>query len=687
MAKIVGKTLGMVGYGSGGLGTNNWASDMEANLRKIDAILQAGAIAIQNAPPGSPVDGQVYVVGTAPTGAWSGNANAIARLNGNANPSPAWEFFTPAIGWWIAVSGSDYRWSGSAWVQDLASSHAPQHEFGGSQPITGSNIIGLRPVDSPEFLRAYIGSDIRLKRSGVFEWGLQAGTAGFELASRNADWSAIDWPITIGHDAGGVIRLGGTTNRPVNLTYSLQLGGVDTITSGREGRFTGLRLTNLSSGQIPVCSDGNGQVTASGLTDDGSILRSIRTMCHWSTMARSGSTWTDLQWTPDVQERVSIFSSNGAGSAAYHTLAIVPPDAEATSRTLGVIAWGQKVSGKSAANAGLKAVIVADSIGAGGSVSGFGSRFRIRYMPDNGAAMVDAMRIGAFGGSTPDAVQADILLRANAGIESLGMTWAAYGGRTGLLPSSINPASGVFGFSVDSAGDVDIDSPSETRMLIDRAEILRLDTASIVSSRLLQTPNIKLTGLGEAGNLYADANGNVSVKTVEMFRGSGSVPVPDGIEHSVLGQSSSRRLIPANSVATGDELTLIVDFKSRVDDSAQTWNIYIGPDGTYTASYRPSFTFSNQQLGNPTGNYNHRITFLVRFIVSGSDVICRGRMVIERSQFDAYNSGMDHVYSTDFTITYPRSSARFIDLTAQMSNANTSLFEFFLTSCVYRKAI
>lgn len=492
MAKIVGKMLGMVGYGSGGLGTNNWASDMESNLRKIDAILQAGAIAIQNAPPGSPVDGQVYVVGTAPTGAWVSNANAIARWNAAGS---AWEFFAPAVGWWIAVGANDYRFSGTAWVAGWTPSHAATHEFGGADPLTGANIAGLRVTDSPEFNRMTLGSELRLKRGGVQEWGLVAGSGGLELASRNADWSAIDWPIMIGHDAGGVIRLGGTTNRPVNLTYSLQMGGVETIsstrvgtltqlkvskalgasrvdllndietwgasswldsganlrisylqgdttwtdrftlsrngnlnilsgsgqiagvdfvTSGREGRFTGMRLSNLSSGQIPVSSDGNGQITASGLTDDGTFFGVSRVLRMWNSMARSGNTWTDLQWTQDVNERVSILSSNSSGPYAYHSWVFVPPDAEAAGRVLGGTIWGQKVSGKSGTAPGLKAGMYAKAVGSGGSTGGFGGQIVLNYRPDNGTSQTDALKIGAFGGGVADAVQADILLRANA---------------------------------------------------------------------------------------------------------------------------------------------------------------------------------------------------------------------------------------------------------------------------------
>jgi hypothetical protein len=58
----------------------------------------------------------------------------------------------------------------------------------------------------------------------------------------------------------------------------------------------------------------------------------------------------------------------------------------------------------------------------------------MRYRPDNGAALVDALRVGAFGGSTVDAVEAAILVRASAGITTTGLTVSTL--VTGLVKSS-----------------------------------------------------------------------------------------------------------------------------------------------------------------------------------------------------------------------------------------------------------
>lgn len=69
-------------------------------------------------PPGSPADGDAYIVGGSATGAWSGHDDDIAfYLN------TAWAFITPIEGTRADVNDEDvtYRYSGSAWAISLAS--------------------------------------------------------------------------------------------------------------------------------------------------------------------------------------------------------------------------------------------------------------------------------------------------------------------------------------------------------------------------------------------------------------------------------------------------------------------------------------------------------------------------------------------------------------------------------------
>jgi hypothetical protein len=48
-------------------------------IRAIDAIVQLSVLDRNlNAPPDSPAEGARYIVGSSPTGAWSGHARAVA---------------------------------------------------------------------------------------------------------------------------------------------------------------------------------------------------------------------------------------------------------------------------------------------------------------------------------------------------------------------------------------------------------------------------------------------------------------------------------------------------------------------------------------------------------------------------------------------------------------------------------
>lgn len=106
---------------------SNQQAQPEVTLNRSLMMLQAlqsGAEGRQNAPPGAPTDGKVWIVGSAPTGAWAGRANKIAIYYGG------W-LFVPGVdsdglqipmgaaqeGWRIYNKSTDELliWSGAAW--------------------------------------------------------------------------------------------------------------------------------------------------------------------------------------------------------------------------------------------------------------------------------------------------------------------------------------------------------------------------------------------------------------------------------------------------------------------------------------------------------------------------------------------------------------------------------------------
>jgi hypothetical protein len=81
-------------------------------LNLNDALIQCTALNYTSTPPGSPAEGDLYLCGASPTGAWSGHAQAIALFIGSA-----WMFVTPAEGWWCydRSANTPRYFDGSVW--------------------------------------------------------------------------------------------------------------------------------------------------------------------------------------------------------------------------------------------------------------------------------------------------------------------------------------------------------------------------------------------------------------------------------------------------------------------------------------------------------------------------------------------------------------------------------------------
>lgn len=122
-------------------------------LRTQQALIQANVKSLAlSTPPGSPSNGDTYIVGGSPTGAWTGFANYVAywaidtqdgtSITPNINTG-AWEFYAPVQGWQVfdQNTGAAWRYNGSAWV--LASSlKVPVSPVGGvvtCNPAIGNN--------------------------------------------------------------------------------------------------------------------------------------------------------------------------------------------------------------------------------------------------------------------------------------------------------------------------------------------------------------------------------------------------------------------------------------------------------------------------------------------------------------------------------------------------------------------
>jgi fermentation-respiration switch protein FrsA (DUF1100 family) len=86
-------------------GTLDPAAGLNLALDVVDALLQLAVIAIQDAPPGSPADGDRYIVGTG-SGAWSGEDGNLARY---VDDGAFWQFLDAGDQARIVLNLADMR--------------------------------------------------------------------------------------------------------------------------------------------------------------------------------------------------------------------------------------------------------------------------------------------------------------------------------------------------------------------------------------------------------------------------------------------------------------------------------------------------------------------------------------------------------------------------------------------------
>lgn len=231
---------------------------------RIDALLNSGAKSrTTNTPPGSPASGDLYIVGSSPTGAWSGQAAKLAYYD------QIWRFIAPNEGMSLWVNDEDliYSYNGTAWVASTFGETNTASNLG-----TGTGIYGTK-----------VGVDLRFK-------SLVAGT-GVTLSNTSND-------ITINASGGGggsgtvtsvsVTTANGVSGTVTNPTttpaISMSLGAITPSSVTATGSVTGSNLSGTNTGDQTITLTGD--VTGSGT---GSFAASIASNAVGNTQLRQGA--------------------------------------------------------------------------------------------------------------------------------------------------------------------------------------------------------------------------------------------------------------------------------------------------------------------------------------------------------------------------------------------------------------
>lgn len=255
------------------------------SIRAVDALLQL-AVLDRNllAPPGQPAEGDRYIVGASPAGAWSGHAQEIA-----AYQDGGWIFYVPREGFtaWIADEQVQAVWSGTQWaaVPGGSASVNPVALVGVNATADATNKLSVR---SPATLLSNEGAGHQLKVnkfaagdtaslmfqtafSGRAEMGL-TGDDNFhvKVSADGASWKealvvnrttgAVDFPNTA--PAGGEVNTSSNAGTGVGLAKaktgvnlpfkSLKAGANVTLTDGTD--------------EVTIASTGGGVTAHSALT-------------------------------------------------------------------------------------------------------------------------------------------------------------------------------------------------------------------------------------------------------------------------------------------------------------------------------------------------------------------------------------------------------------------------------------
>lgn len=189
-------------------------------LHTIDAILGNGVLSRATvAQPGSPAEGDVYVIPASATGTdWAGNDGKLAQFL-----NAAWIFFTPREGWnsWVWDENDWIVYDGSKWTrQEVASFGTDTDTFSQCIQIV-RNAIAIGVIDNSS-------SHIRVKALGSASAKLiNTSNNGVEVTSGNQVKFTGAVPVvpsyTVGSlptaVAGGVIYVSNETGGAV-LAFS-----------------------------------------------------------------------------------------------------------------------------------------------------------------------------------------------------------------------------------------------------------------------------------------------------------------------------------------------------------------------------------------------------------------------------------------------------------------------------------
>lgn len=317
---------------------------------------------ITNTPPGGPSLNTCHIVGTSPTGAWSGHANEIARWNA----SSAWEFQTPTTGREVYNVGTSsfYTYNGSAWA--AASGSSLQGAYNGGATIALSTGTDIDVANGSDHL-LQVGSTLVLKSKDQATANTAAPTVTISGGQGGAA-AAAGIPGT-----GGVVTIQAGTKGSEAASPGATIGGVAgnhlNLYGGSGGDSSGSKAgcVILEGGQV-----GTGVAGGTNVPGDVRIGQDAN-KTHTVRIGQS-STGTPVEvkgpvWSPliTLTDGATVTVTLGKGTAFIVTIA--------GNRTLD-FSFPNSFSNSSVDPAGIRGLVIVKQDGTGNRTLGFAAKVK-----------------------------------------------------------------------------------------------------------------------------------------------------------------------------------------------------------------------------------------------------------------------------------------------------------------------
>ncbi|WP_170559474.1 DUF2793 domain-containing protein [Ruegeria atlantica] len=249
-------------------------------LRRLDLVVQLSVMSTDaTTPPSVPAQGQLYALGSAPIGDWSGHAAELAAWLDNG-----WHFITPEMGWraWDQENERLKVWNGSAWVEPATATQ----NLPGIGIATGHDTTNRLSVRAPATLLSHEGAGHQLKINkanagetasllfqsnwtGHAEMGL-SGTTGLSIkvSPDGSNWSeALSFDPTSGVATGTAVQNSAedtTAGRLMRADYGYGPGNLLGSVTQNGGTPTGavIERGTTANGEFVRFADGTQICTA-----------------------------------------------------------------------------------------------------------------------------------------------------------------------------------------------------------------------------------------------------------------------------------------------------------------------------------------------------------------------------------------------------------------------------------------